>query len=830
MNNRRLTILPLKIVIAIGSFLASISVVVASPDYADESYSPHSDWIIDKNAKLCGGYYKPPEFRVPTQPSKYPLPISIQADNVNYFSHGKSQLSGNVIVEQNDKKLYAPQVILTSSSSQKLSTIEAKGPIYYSDSSISLWGQSIIWNQELSQIEVSHGLFHYYPHHSRGEAKTITRHANNVVYLDEASYTTCPPDNKTWSLNAGKIKLNPNKGRGQAYHLNLKFKEIPILYLPYLDFPIDNRRKSGWLYPNLGSSSQNGQTLQIPFYWNIAPNYDATLYPTYLTERGFLLDTQFRYLGPNTHSLWEISWIPHDRKYKDFLNTHRSNSLNFSPGDPRLNLKNDHFYRFFTSLLHHTKLNRRLKWHVDFQYVSDDNYFFDLGNELDTANKNDLLQETAIQYYGIHWEHLLKIQAYQSLHPYLGPINLNNYQRLPQWLFSANYPNVWKSLQISTIGEWVHYYHSTNPFTGENVTHGQRFHLRPNISWQYRTLSHFFVPRIQWDYLGYDLKLSPVDMKLNKPQIFSRTLPIYDIDTGAYFEKPFLYKNKTYLNTIEPRIYYLYVPYRNQHLYPNFDSHLNVFNFNQLFRDNRFSGRDRISNANQVSLSVTTRLLEHESGEERLNASIGEIFYFTPRKVDLCSQPVHCQFKKDGIDDKHQSALIGQFKINFSHLSAWTYIEWDTRQDQLNQSTTSLQYKHPTMGQINAGYYWIRHNFLATDYASYTEENIEQTDISFTWPISSHLNALGRWQYDLIQRRTINLLGGIAYQGCCLSWQIAATRYIRPQDKAQPQQYRNGLFFTVVFRGLSSVGTQSNHFEKNIPGYQPLDHHPLWKS
>lgn len=791
------------------------------------------DWIVDPNDTFCGGYYKAPPVNMPTQPfTSSAEPIYLEADKLDYSLEGISELIGDVKVSQGERLLLAPAATInTNQNDQRLEFITASGPVEFSDAYYRIWGERVFWDNRNEILNMYNAAFHYYPHHGRGQADFIHYGRDRFITLKNAKYTTCPPGSNTWAIKAQRLTLDPNEGRGQAKHLLLKMKEVPVFYLPYFDFPLDKRRKTGWLYPSFSSTTESGMAFNFPFYWNIRPNVDTTIIPTYLTQRGTMLATETRYLNPKSDGVLNLHWLPNDQKYREFRRINRVMPPNYPRTDPRITGLEGGTHRFATNYKHHSMFTDRLVGNIDFSHVSDDNYFLDLGNDLDTANTTDLLQQAEVLYYGEHWQHTLRFQSYQSLHPLFGPENDNEYERFPQWAFAITYPEVWHQLQLDANGEWVNYYHANNPFNGSHVTDGHRFQLRPSISWPYSTLSGYVIPRAQFDILHYDLELGPVDRSRNKPDNFYRTIPMYDLKAGLFFDRFTHLFHQDFLQTLEPKLYYLYVPFRNQDLYPTFDTNINTFNLSQLFRDNRFSGRDRVSDANQLTLSMTSRLLVKDTGEERFNASVGEIFYFSPRQVSICDQSLfsaQCRLLEDPTVNNRQSALIGQLAMNFKPLKAWAFLEWDPKAQNVQQSAYNLQWIANSGGQINLGYYWVRQDIATVNYQANTAQNLEQTDVSFIWPLGKHFEALSRWQYDMIQNRSINILGGFAYHGCCFSWQLAASRYLKPQQNQIANEYRNGIFLTVAFRGLSSVGTKESQFDKAIPGYQRLEQRSPW--
>jgi LPS-assembly protein len=346
---------------------------------------------------------------------------------------------------------------------------------------------------------------------------------------------------------------------------------------------------------------------------------------------------------------------------------------------------------------------------------------------------------------------------------------------------------------------------------------------------------YFLKPRLQVDWLYYALKLGENAQDWNFPNHPNRVIPLYDIDSGLFFDRLLHVGNYTFTQTLEPRAYYLYVPFHSQFQYPDFDSGVMNFSYAQLFRDNRFSGRDRLGDANQISLSLTSRLLAPDSGQEWFRASIGQIFYFTKQRVSLCEkiqgQQDVCFITENPPEKRDHSHFIGQAELHASPL--WTsglFVEWDGIRKQIEQASASLQF-HPSDQQIiNFNYYWLRHDIAQIDFPDRQTGSLHQADISIFWPINLHWQVLSRWHYDLIERQTIEILGGLEYNACCIALQVVGSRYRQSTNFFYPQPYATGVFAQIVFKGLSAIGVNNpdGKLKQKIPGYIPLYDRQNW--
>ncbi|MFI4937818.1 MAG: LPS-assembly protein LptD [Candidatus Berkiellales bacterium] len=797
---------------------------------AKEPAEDFSDWISESAAvSLCGGHYEPLVTGPVQEDDFFRLPIELSANESAMTFEGKSILEGFVALKQGNRYLNADKVIVERSpSTHDFERLFAMGHIHFYAPGLNIYGESAEYDHLHRYLQIEGTSYRLYDRHARGKAKHIDINKDIKINLEGASYTTCSPHRTTWLLHAQKITLSPKKGRAVAKNIWLELYNVPIFYFPYFNYPIDNKRHSGILFPSYGTSSNSGNEVTIPYYWNIAPNYDLSLAGRWLSERGTEGQSTFRYLF--NHSEGTVQWyfLPNDRKYAAFA----KNTLSSPPlplNDPRMQGLNGSDNRYAFNYRHTTRWGNRWQMNILFDRVSDDNYFVDLGNDINTASTIHLPQQANLSYFGDNWSHFFNIEEYQVLEPLSKPINEEIYKRQPQWVFQTLYPNQILNLTFGLNGETVNFNRLPNLLTDEPVTVGQRLHLRPSMSLPIQESWYYITPRLQEDWLYYSLHLGKDATSQSMPSHPNRIIPLYDIDSGLFFERDLHYKHHEFIQTIEPRVYYLYVPFRDQHQYPDFDSGIMNFSYAQLFRDNRFSGRDRIADANQITLSMTSRLLPHHGGQEWLRASIGQIFYFQRRHVSLCEQldeaNTNCFEFEDPTANSHHSTLITQAELHASPI--WTggfFLEWDSFHQQTKQASFNLQY-HPSFKKIiNLNYYWLAHDIAQVDFATGELGRLHQADISFFWPLKLHWQFLSRFQYDLEERQTIEVLGGLEYDTCCLALQLVGMQYRQSTNSIYPK-YANAVLAQVVFKGLSSIGKFNNpdsKLKQKIPGYLPL--------
>ena len=582
-----------------------------------------------------------------------------------------------------------------------------------------------------------------------GQAESIEQKSAGVILLKNATYSTCSPLNTVWKLVGSSVELNRKTGRGCAKNVSLRVKGIPVLYLPYLSFPLEKTRKSGFLFPTISSTQEAGFNIGVPFYWNIAPNYDDTFMLRFFSERGVQLNNLFRYLTPYSVGAINVTYLPDDRAFAAFQ---QQMAIDFA-GNPALGrLLNAGRNRCFVNWQDSTRLNEHWFSKIDYNSVSDDYYFQDFGNGSVLALTNQLLQQASLTYISDIWTFTGQMQAYQTLHPVNQSVVSNQYARLPQLTLSNTYPQTFGGLNYQFNSELVHFERQKNPGELLIPPSADRLNIQPQIGWPLIYAAGYFMPTLQLSATGYEVN-HPFPSNATK---IGRFLPIADIDTGLYFDRCLRWFGQSYRQTFEPRLFYLYVPFRDQNDIPVFDTTAPVFNVDQLFRTNRFTGIDRIGDANQLTIAATTRFLCSETGEEKANASIGEIFYFQDRRVTLCNE-FGCQDVGIGaVSSKARtSPIVGQ--VNYFLNACWNLnfnASWDPNSTQMENIAFNFQYKPTLRAVFNLGYNFIRNGdilqfnpsgFVAPD----NIRNLNQTAFSFVWPVNEHWSMIGDWNYNL---------------------------------------------------------------------------------
>lgn len=700
------------------------------------------------------------------------LPLQADADRVE-SSSTYSLLEGNVSLSRGDQRLRAERISLDRTAQQ----VEIDGEFIYGDPYQALRGQQAEVNLDAETGWFSEADYYLPGRHAQGHAKSVrVDQQQQLTQLEEATYSTCPRGQEFWQLRARDLQINEATQRGQARDMTLAFKDTPIFYLPYLSFPTTNERQSGFLFPRQGYSSETGFDFQFPYYWNIAPNRDLTLTPRLMASRGMLLGMEYRYLYPRHQGQISAEYIPEDRSYG-------GDRGSFTISDRAAPLSN-----VYTDLR--------------YEYVSDDRYFRDLNNNLDFLTVNYLERHLDARYYGHWWQALARVQGYQILNPTLFANTGKPYQRLPQLLFDGAWPTGASGLHYRMYGELVNFQQS-------DVVTGTRLDLWPTVGWTLEQSWGYLKPEAGFRYTGYQLEDTTSDAN-NTP---TRDAPILSLDSGLIFDRPL---EADWLGvsagtqTLEPRLFYLYVPYRNQDDIPLFDSTRMDRDYDWLFRKNRFIGADRLGDANQLTAALTTRFIDGKSGRERLRASVGQIQYFADRQVGL--------YPEAPPETADSSGVIAQGAVNLS--SRWSVqggvqLEPDNR-DFLRSGFDLRYYANPRQ-LVNLSY--LRDQDPSVEVLD-SGDQIHSVDASMLWPLNAQWRMLARWNQAINIGRNLETLAGFEYEDCCWALRAVARQYrYSPVD----EDAQTGFYLELELKGLSRLGSGlGNLLQSSILGYQPI--------
>lgn len=769
---------------------------------------------------ICYGVFLDPKEVANTVATKSldQSPMNISADNTAQLSlGGQSTLSGNVTIHQPGRLLRADKATFDRNATTKtIDRIDLTGNVRYFEQKQELAGQHILINPNQREVNLWDGAYRMQRDYSPiplsawGTAKKA-QHSPQHLAIQEATYSTCPLcPAPLWQLRAKKLDLNHEKGTATAKHVILKIKQVPLLYWPYLSFSIDKQRKSGFLLPTPGDNGKGGFTLDIPYYLNLAPNYDAIISPTFYSNRGVQLNVSTRYLTQNSTGRFSLSFLPHDYEFA-IMKQEKLDSQNDDPIDwPFLSrLENASEFRKEFSLQDTTKFNQNITATATINYVSDDYYLQDFGSSPNDQNSDQLLNEADFHYADDHWDFLSRLQYHQTLHP-LNSSAEDQYSRLPQltlhgdWLFGQNHPH------IGLNTEFIYFDHRKDFFTEESIVTGTRLDVRPGVALPFKTPYAFLTPRVDVEGTFYSLNNQTPGLETN----ITRTLPISTVDSGLFFERTTLLQGQPYTQTLEPRAYYVYIPHTNQYDIPLFDTDLPTFTYQQLFTPNRFSGYDRINDANQLTVALTTRFLDPATSEEYFSAILATEIYFHSREV--CLTP-NCN--DDPLVRSETSPIIGA--INYHFYKPWyavANVVWDPSDQHVTTTNVHMQYKGDNNRLFSVGYDFVRYGDFKVGARS---QDLSRLDVAIALPITERWHALANVNYNISHSHPQFLLTGLEYQSCCFALRAIASRSLIDQALTETTSYDNRYYLQINLKGLGNVNNGNPHsiISDRLPGY-----------
>ncbi len=665
---------------------------------------------------------------------------------------GRVELSDNVQIRYGDDSIRADE----ASYDPNAGKLELRGGVEYSGIASTVKGGAARFDYGRGEVAFEDAEFNLPENRGHGEAGGLTLRQDGVISLGNVNYTSCPSGNEDWLISAKTIELDTSEGTGTARNLRLEFRGVPILYAPYLSFPISDQRKSGFLIPDFGTSGRNGTELSIPYYWNLAPNYDLTLTPRLLSRRGLELDTQFRYLTKRSEGLIDVQYLPNDNAFgADRTFTTVENTTTFASG-----------------------------WRVqlDARDVSDVNFFEDLGDGQSQASTTFLDRELVIQRPGKHWQFGARVQAFQLLDRDLEADD-RPYRRLPEVRLQGKLPALARFFEYASDNEATY-------FARDTGVEGWRLHTDHSLSLPIRRYSFFATPEVGVTYTSYQLD-QPFAGNDDSPD---RYVPRFSLDTGATFERK-LPGPRGLIQTLTPRLLYVHTPHTDQSSIPIFDTIEPDFNLVQIFRRTPFVGIDRIPDLDQVSLGVTTRILNPSNGRALVSATLGQTRYLSAQGISLPGSPARPAESSDYVAEV-EIALAKNWYFDIGH-------QWNSDSAETIKSEFRLQYQPSTDRVLNLAY-------------RFRENSLEQADVSWAWPINDRWNFVGRYNYSLRDKTTLERFVGLEYESCCWTARVISRRYIRRRDGTAD----SSVAIQLELKGLASVGDPADkRLERGILGY-----------
>ena len=674
-----------------------------------------------------------------------------------------ASMSGGVLLRQGNKIAGADEAVYEPENQSLL----LEGGVRYEDPDSHVQSDRAEFSYGLGRIRFEGANFTISGNNARGTAEALEINQAGTLELDGVSYTTCPPESNDWVIRARDIDLDTREGVGTARGVSLRFQGVPILYSPYLSFPISDARKSGMLAPEIGTGGRSGNEIRVPIYWNIAPNYDATITPRLLTDRGLQTGAQFRYLTNRMDGTMYGEYLGSDNMFNDS--------------------------RSMVQLQHRMMFVNGWRNRIDFREVSDSQYFEDLGGSLSMSSITHLDRRLSFDYHTDNLSLFVQVQDFQTIDEAIVPID-EPYRRVPQLIMQGYWPDKWLGMRLGLDGELVNFDRDVNDIvvTDPRRVTGWRLNVAPSLEIPIsRSPGWFVTPAITVDHTRYDLDNTQPDQESDP----TRTVPIGSLDIGMVLERDLGGTLTDRVMTLEPRMLYVHIPRRDQDDLPVFDTITPDLNLVSLYRTNRYLGVDRIADTDQVSVGMTSRILDTSSGRELVTATIGQTRYLSGSTVSLPDEPVFLDESSDYIAEI-RFGLSQNLNFDFGH-------QWGTQNSGTTQSQARLQYRPANNKILNVSYRFRR-------------DSLEQGDVSWSWPIASKWNVVGRYKYSFRDEEALEEFLGVEYESCCWGLRLVSRRHISARDGTRD----SSIGLQLVLKGLSSVGTAADKMlERGILGY-----------
>ena len=722
-------------------------------------------------------------------PSTLPAPppegreaSTLQADSAGLREDGVSVAKGNVVLSTPDRTITSDQMDYDAAAG----TAEATGEVTVREREVFLEGRRLHANLETGEIVMDDARFRHPDSHGRGDAKRVEHNRRSTVITD-GSFTTCDPGSRAWRLEADSLELDHEAGVGTARHARLSFFDFPLLYTPWISFPIGGDRKTGFLIPTFGSSGNAGTSVTLPYYLNLAPNYDATLRPRLTSRRGGVLGGQFRFLTEGGTGTLEAEVLPDDRITRD------SRSL--------------------LSLRHRQRFAPHVDSRVQYARVSDIDYLRDLETGTAVANTDYLHRFAAVAYDGPAVRFAAEVEDYQILED--TPDRLDPYRVAPRLALESRLPERSQRLHFGFHGEVARFDHRSNM-----AASGTRLDLHPSVAIPLRSSFGYLLPRASLHYTGYDLEDAPEGVASTP----TRVVPSFSVGGGLYFDNESAVEGRRFTQTFEPRFHYLRVPYRDQDRLPLFDAGSLTSGYDHMFRENRFNGSDRIGDADRLTLAIDSRLLD--GGREVLETRIGTMRHFRDRQVRLCTtadpEPgsTHCPARDESNgDERGPSTWIAAVKARpHRSFTIGGTVEDGGGGSRYRAVSLDLRY-HPSPERVmNVGY---RRFPVETSSDGRVQERVD--DVTESVSISAHhdlgpnVRVLGSASYALAEDTMTEVYTGIEFDSCCWRARVVGQRYL----PGGSTDHENSVMLQLELKGLAGVGRGTDRTRvRPIPGYR----------
>ena len=664
--------------------------------------------------------------------------------------------SGDVELKRGEQSIKADQILFDENNEQ----LEARGAVVFEKPDFRLSSEQIDFNLKNDTAVIDTAEFELRNRHARGSAEKIEILDESRSRFSHLLYTACDPGDRDWHFTSNSLEIDDESGLGTARHATIYFQNIPFFYLPYFQFPIDDRRITGVLTPTFNISDANNSHLAVPVYWNIAPNFDTTFVPAQYPDRGLLYNSEHRYLFRHHRGQVDYSRIEDDittetRWFKKWRHKATYDDASFTG-----------------SLL--------------LQEVSDDDFISDFDRLVPGNDEIDHLdRHLQLTHTGSNWISSLLWQNHQTIDSNIA-ISGRPYHRLPQLTINSQYQRSENGLQFSMQNELVH-------FKREQSINGDRAHIVPSVSWLSSDSWYFFQPQLQYTFSEYAALEDnrPGNNTLEDDSI-QRSVPISSIDSGLIFERS-MGPDDGWLQTLEPRLYFVSIPFEEQNDIPDFDTSLSTDSYANFFRANRFLGSDRIGDTEQITFGLGSHIYNAE-GRQLLYARMAQVFYGEDREVVLSGDA----------DKRDKSNIVAQIDINPSpYLRISTGIVYDEVLEEITERNYTIN--------------WAKNGFAANAEYYFDDQVLEQTSFSLVYPVNESWTIVAKQQESLLFDKPVENLFGLSYESCCWGLKILASE-VSDDDFIETD---NAIFFELTLKGLTQAGQNvDNYLKTAIPGYE----------
>ncbi len=774
----------------------------------------------------CCGMFLPPQREdewATTNPELAPMLIE-SPSGMRQPQRDMLLIPGPVEILQGSRSITANE---RSELDQSEETLNLRGDVVFREPGVMMAGESAVIDQRNNHSRLENAGYVLYPTQMHGYADSLDYYGETgFITINNGEFSRCEPGAPFWVLQATRLELDPARGMGRASELTLRVRDVPVFHYPWtLQFPITDDRMSGILAPSLSNSRRGGLDIAVPYYFNLAPHYDATVTPRLIEKRGAMASGEFRYLASWSMNTVNAGILPADRTFDPMLAE--------IPGSDSPPTRN----RWFLGYEHEGIIGEHWSTLVDFGAVSDVDYFRDLGTRgLSVDNRTHLDRLAQIAFRRQDWRAEALIHRIDVIDPFLANDAINRpYDRLPELRLGTR-QLADNGLQYGISGAWTRFDRSISPgmLSQEQIENGalvtgQRLSLEPEISLPWRTPGMFVVPSARYRHTAWQLNRQAGGTDAT-PSI---GVPVFSVDSGLILDRELTLGNNTFNQTLEPRLYYLYSAYQAQADLPLFDTSQRRLSFDQLFRDNRFSGGDRFGDANQITAAVTTRLLD-DDGLERAALSLGQIYHFRDRRVTPDS-PLQTWLQLQPVDAP-RSPIVAEAHYSFNNpenglvpgngLPHWqlrSNLHWNERRGKLEEGAVSVAWQMDDQRLFNAGFRYRELGDVFPQSPGGLSRRIRQTDVSGIVPLNDNWRLFGRWNYDHSNSRNLETFAGVEYSNCCTTMRVLLRDWVNDYEFLNQQARQNrGVYFQLSLHGLGNITGAgiSNLLSDGIPGFK----------